>query len=264
MTGTARLAVGGAAVVGAAALAAVSALGSGSVGAAKRPDPVGSRSILLGRSVDGRAITAVETGDFDSPNKALIVGCIHGNECAGIAVVARLAHTAPPSEADVWIVLDLNPDGASAGTRGNAHGVDLNRNFPRGWTRLSGVYYSGPAPLSEPETRIAYRLIERVRPSVSIWFHQPLDVVDDSTGNPSIERRFANLAGLRVASLTQEPGSVVTWESHCFPHGTAFVVELPARALTRASVSRLARAARVTAATAPKARPAAAGCNTER
>ena len=247
----------GAAVVGAAALAAVSAFGSGSVGTAKRPDPVGSRSILLGRSVDGRAITAIETGDFDSPNRTLVVGCIHGNECAGIAIVTRLAHTAPPSEADVWIVLDLNPDGASAGTRGN-------RNFPWRWTRLGGVYYSGAAPLSEPETRVAYRLIERVRPSVSIWFHQHLDVVDDSTGSLSIERRFANVAGLRLASLTQTPGSVVTWESHCFPHGSPFVVELPARALTRAAVSRLARAVWVTAATAPEAGPAAAECSTAR
>jgi murein peptide amidase A len=130
MTWTPRLAVIGAAVGVAAALAAVSAFGSGSVGTAKRPDPVGSRSILLGRSVDGRAIAAVETGDFDSPNRTLVVGCIHGNECAGIAIVTRLAHTAPPSEADVWIVLDLDPDGASAGTRGNAHGVDLKPQLP--------------------------------------------------------------------------------------------------------------------------------------
>ena len=265
MRRTPRRAAIGAAALAAAALAAVSAPGSGFVDAtATGPDPVGSRSVLLGRSVDGRAITAVETGDFDSPNKTLVVGCIHGNECAGIAIVARLAHTAPPSEADLWILLDLNPDGASAGTRGNAHGVDLNRNFQWRWTRLGGIYYSGPAPLSEPETRIARRLIERVRPSVSIWFHQHLDLVDDSTGNLSLERRFANIAGLRLASLAQEPGSVVTWESHCFPHGSAFVVELPAGALTRAAVSRLARAVRVTAATAPPSEPAAPGCNAAR
>jgi hypothetical protein len=40
-----------------------------SVGASNRaghvPDPIGHRTVVLGRSVDGRAITAVETGDFE-------------------------------------------------------------------------------------------------------------------------------------------------------------------------------------------------------
>src|SRR5205823_3898844 len=136
--------------------------------------------------------------------------------CAGIAVADRLVRTPPPIEADLWIVPDLNPDGAAAGTRGNARGVDLNRNFPWRWTRLVGVYDSGPRPVSEPETRIAYRLITRVRPSVSIWFHQHLDLVDDSTGSLAVEHRFAVMAGLRLAPLAQEPGSAVTWEHHCF------------------------------------------------
>ena len=178
----------------------------GLVAAPLRPsDPVAHRTILLGRSGDGRAITVVESGDTDSPRKALVVGCIHGNECAGIAVAARLARTPPPGETDLWIVSDLNPDGLAAGTRGNGRGVDLNRNFSWHWTRLTGVYYSGAAPLSEPETRIAARLILRVRPSVSIWFHQHLDVVDDSSGSLVVERRFARAAGLRLAPYTPRP-----------------------------------------------------------
>jgi protein MpaA len=220
------------------------------------PDPVSHTTFVLGRSVDGRAITVVETGDADSSRKTLVVGCIHGNECAGIAIAARLARTPPPTETDLWIVPDLNPDGAAAGTRSNARGVDLNRNFPWRWTRLTGTYYSGPAPLSEPETRIAARLIERVRPSVSIWFHQHLNVVDDSSGSVVLERRFARAAGLRLARLTQEQGSAVTWESHCFPHGSAFVVELPAGALAPPAVSRFARAVRVAAAAPSVRRPA--------
>ena len=52
-------------------------------------DPVGRRSMTIGHSVDGRPITAVETGDLDSPDRLLVVGCIHGNECAGAAIAAQ-------------------------------------------------------------------------------------------------------------------------------------------------------------------------------
>jgi protein MpaA len=210
-------------------------------------DPTVHRTIMLGRSVDGRPITAIETGDPDTQRKTLVVGCIHGDERAGVAIADRLAATAPPAESDIWIVRNLNPDGAAAGTRGNASGVDLNRNFPWRWQRLSGTYYSGPRPLSEPETWIAYRLVERVRPAVSIWFHQHLDLVDDSTGSRAVERRFASAAGLRLAPLAREPGSAVTWQTHHFPRASAFVVELPAGTLSRTAVSRFARAVRATA-----------------
>ena len=217
---------------------------AGATDATQTRDTTVRRTVTLGYSVDGRPIIAVETGDPDTPHKTLIVGCIHGNECAGIRIANRLAETAAPTEGDLWIVPNLNPDGANAGTRGNARGVDLNRNFPWRWQRLRGTYYSGPRPLSEPETRIAYRLIEHIRPTLAIWFHQHLDVVDDSTGNRELERRFAQAAGLRVAPLAREPGSAVTWETHRFPRATAFVVELPAGALATASVVRFAGAVR--------------------
>ena len=58
-------------------------------------DPVGRRTVVLGRSVEGRVIIAVEIGDLDSARKVLVVGCIHGNECAGIAVAHRLARGRP-------------------------------------------------------------------------------------------------------------------------------------------------------------------------
>jgi len=205
-------------------------------------DPSGRRSMTIGHTVDGRPITVVETGDFDSPDKVLVVGCIHGNECAGEAIAAHLARIAPPPELDLWIVPDLNPDGAAAGTRTNANGVDLNRNFPWRWQPLAGIYYSGPRPLSEPESRAAAKLILSVRPRLSIWFHQHLDVVDESGGNIALERRFAALVGMRLARLAREPGSVVGWENRYIPAGTAFVVELPAGTLSATSAARLARA----------------------
>jgi len=227
---------------GAVALALAMMLGaSAAAAAASSTDPTGRRTVTLGRSLDGRTITAVETGDLDDPQKTLVVGCIHGNECAGIAVADRLAAAAPPPGLDLWIVPNLNPDGAAAGTRGNAYGVDLNRNFPWNWQPLSGLFYSGPRPLSEPESRIAYRLILHLRPTISIWFHQHLDVVDESGGSLAIERRFATATGMRLARLTREPGSVVGWENHRHS-GTAFVVELPAGALSSTAAVRYARA----------------------
>jgi protein MpaA len=199
------------------------------------------RRFLLGHSVDGRPIVAIETGDPSSARKVLVVGCIHGNECAGTAVTERLLTLRPPQRVDLWTIPNLNPDGAARGSRGNAHGVDLNRNFPWRWQPLHGLYDSGPRPLSEPESRIAYRLIMQLHPALSIWFHQHLNLVDESGGSIAIERRFATLVGLRLARLRREPGSITSWEDHTLA-GTAFVVELAAEPLGPAAAARFARA----------------------
>jgi protein MpaA len=198
--------------------------------------------LLMGRSVDGRRIEAVELGDPHSSTKLLVVGCIHGNECAGLAIVRALERLPTPTDRDLWVIENLNPDGYTAGTRQNAHGVDLNRNFPWAWRPLSGIYNSGPRPLSEPESRIAYHLILRLRPRISIWFHQHERVVDESGGDIGVERRFSALVGLPLRRLPREPGSVVGWENHHLPGTTAFVVELPAGSLSTAAAARYARA----------------------
>src|SRR2546423_7620256 len=167
------------------ALGLVLALCVAADGLAAPADPLGRRTVELGSSVDGRAIRAVETGDLDATQRALVVGCIHGNEPAGIAVANLLAHVAPTPDLDLWIVPVLNPDGVAARTRGNARGVDLNRNFPWRWRplgRRGDQQYSGSDPLSEPESRAARLLIDRIKPRVTVWFHQPLDLLDESGG----------------------------------------------------------------------------------
>src|SRR5438105_8802138 len=137
---------------GALALGLAMLLAPAAVGAAAATDPSGRHQTVLGRSVDGRPIVAIETGDFDASKRVLVVGCIHGNEPAGIAIANRLSRISPPRELDLWIVPVLNPDGVAARTRGNADHVDLNRNFPWRWQRLSGLFYSGSRQLSEPES----------------------------------------------------------------------------------------------------------------
>jgi len=206
------------------------------------PASAHARRVVLGHSVEGRPVDAVELGDPHSSNKLLVVGCIHGNECAGLAIVGALERLPMPAGLDLWVIENLNPDGHAAGTRQNAHGVDLNRNFPWVWRPLGGIYDSGPRPLSEPESRIAYHLILRVRPRISIWFHQHERLVDESGGDIAVERRFSALVGLPLRRLLREPGSAVGWENHRFPGTTAFVVELPAGSLPSAAAVRYARA----------------------
>ncbi len=208
------------------------------------------RAIVLGRSVRGRPIRAFEVGDPSSPRRVLVVGCIHGNEPAGIAIAGALARGRATRGTDLWIVPDLNPDGVAAHTRQNADRVDLNRNFPWQW-RPSGppgtTFYAGSRALSEPESRIAERLVLRVRPQVSIWFHQHLDVVDESGGDVRVEHRFASLVRLPLRRLAQDPGSATGWENHALPGTTSFVVELPAGRVPPGRVGVFTRAIRALA-----------------
>jgi protein MpaA len=199
-----------------------------------------ARVELLGRSVDGRPINAIEVGD-PAGTRVLVVGCIHGNEPGGIAVVQRLARMSPRG-IDLWIVPVLNPDGRAANTRGNARGVDLNRNFPIRWRPMDGVYESGPHALSEPEARIAHRLILRLRPHVTVWFHQHLDLVWASGGDRRLERRFSEVSGLPYHPLPPLAGSAIDWQNKALRGTTAFAAELPAGWPDAAHVARYVRA----------------------
>lgn len=204
-----------------------------------------SRRLTIGYSVRGRRIVAVERARPGVVRTVLVVGCVHGNEPAGIAIASRLLRAAVPPGVALWIVPVLNPDGVAADTRQNADAVDLNRNFPWHWRPLGvpgDLQYSGSGPLSEPESLAAYRLILRIRPQLTIWFHQPQTLVDLSGGNADVERRFARLVGLPAYRLTRYPGSVVNWENALLPNATAFVVELPPGPLTTAAIARYAHA----------------------
>jgi murein peptide amidase A len=186
-----------------------------------------SEQTVIGHSLRDRPIVASTVGNPDAPLQVLVVGCVHGDEPAGIRVARRLIASPALRRAALWVVPVLNPDGLAAGTRGNARGVDLNRNFPFGWRPLDGLEYSGAGPLSEPESRAAASLTRRLRPDLTIWFHQPFGLIDRSGGDPVVERRFAELAGLPLGSIPRPPGSASIWQNRVLPDSTAFVVELP-------------------------------------
>jgi protein MpaA len=197
--------------------------------------------LLLGRSHEGRAIRAWRVGNPRSPRKLLVVGCIHGTECAGMAVTQRLLDLTRPTPADIWVVQNLNPDGLAHGVRQNARGVDLNRNFPSQWKPIGRRWdpqYSGPGPLSERETRIAVNLVRRVRPDVSIWFHQPQALVRAWGPSIPVARRYAYLAEELYRSLPWPNGTAPNWQNHRFPGAASFVVELPAGRLSGGAAER--------------------------
>jgi protein MpaA len=202
--------------------------------------PASARTVLVGRSWQGRPIRAVEVGN-PSGTRVLVVGCIHGNEPAGIAIADALEHLSP-RHLDLWIVPDLNPDGVASDTRQNARGVDLNRNFPWHWRPMSGVYASGSHPLSEREARIAHALILRLHPHLTVWFHQHLDMVWASGGKRRIEKVFARVSGLPYHPMPQLAGSAISWQNNALHGTTAFAAELPAGQPSAGQVVRYMRA----------------------
>jgi murein peptide amidase A len=197
------------------------------------------RTVLIGHSRDGRAIVAHVLGAVTAKRRVLLVGCIHGNECAGQRILTALEHRPLRTGVQLWLVPSMNPDGEAADTRQNADGVDLNRNFPYQWhAGGSATYYAGPRPSSEPETRAAMRLIERIKPAVTIWYHQHEDLVDMAGGDRGVARRYAELSGLRATCLPFLPGTATAWSNHNFVGSTAFVVELPAGPVSAGALAR--------------------------
>ncbi len=157
--------------------------------AAKATPVLGKR--VIGHSVLGRPIIAYHLGDPNSKTTSLIVGEMHGDEHAGVVVAKSLIHGSVSVEGvNLWVIPTMNPDGDARHTRQNAHGVDLNRNWPHNWAHLTGQYYSGPRPLSEPETRAVWRFLRNVRPRYVVSLHQPLDGVDKTAGSGKAYRRF--------------------------------------------------------------------------
>jgi murein peptide amidase A len=199
-----------------------------------------------GRSVEGRPLTAVRIGDPQAPRRVLIVGSVHGDEPGGRRVTRALVRRRPPAGVQWWIVHNLNPDGASRGTRTNAHGVDLNRNFPHRWRRgARGRYWPGRRAGSEPETRWAMRLTRRVRPDATVWLHQPYGITVPSAGvDRRLVDRYAGVSGLPVRRLPRYRGTAAGWQNKVLPGGGAFVVELHAGRPSSPTVRRQVRAVR--------------------
>ena len=190
---------------------------------------------VIGRSVQGRRITAYEKGNPAASRTVLLVGQMHGNEFAG-PMTARhvLRRLAVDSDVRLWVVPTMNPDGAARHTRKNAHGVDLNRNWPtNGWRSAdrsprSGAY-RGPSPASEPEVKAMVSFLRSVRPDLVASLHQPFGSVDTSGKAKAYAVRLAHQLGLPTRSITVGTPSGLTaptmtsWYNHGFAGGAVTV-----------------------------------------
>jgi murein peptide amidase A len=195
----------------------------------------GSSVGIVGRSAEGRPIRLRQYGIPSIEGELLVFGCIHGDECGarGLRPLTQLTSFCPDPASDVYVVPNLDPDGFARGTRLNGRGVDLNRNFAAGW-RPSGERgspeYAGPRPLSEPEARLAVRIVRRLRPEVTVWFHQhyaPRPLVRAWGRSVAAARRYARLARLPFRRLPWPAGTAPHWQNRRLAHGSSFVVELP-------------------------------------
>jgi murein peptide amidase A len=237
----------------AAALVALAVQSSGTSGTRaahagmSRVEPAGSAiTRVLGHSVEHRPILATLIAPGAADRSMLVVGSIAGDEPGGTAVAAEIASLPAVPGVRLWLIPDMNPDGAVRGTRVNADGVDLNRNFPFRWRPLADIdsrYYPGIRSASEPESRAVEAFISRVRPGLTIWIHQPYGLVDDSQGPRWAEELLSRTTGLPLARLADYPGSAIGWEDHLIP-GSAFDLELPGGQLSPSTVHRFAEAIR--------------------
>ena len=200
---------------------------------------------VIGHSAFGRPIRAVSYGRPDAVRTVLVFGCIHGDECEGTKITRRIREAGAPRVARIVLVHQLNPDGHRLGVRQNGRGVDLNRNFGSQWIPIGTRWhpeYSGPRPWSEPETRVARRLVKRIRPDITIWYHQPQALVRAWGQSRPVARRYAEYAREPYRSIPWPNGTAPNWQNHRFPGTASFVVELPAGVLPAEAAARHARA----------------------
>ena len=228
---------------------AVAALSQGLVGltasgaqASSRPSAViGTR--VLGHSVDGRKIMAYHLGNPHARTRAVVLGQMHGDEHAGVRIAKAFLRGKPVAGINLWVVPTMNPDGNAANTRANAHGVDLNRNWPHKWVRDRTRCYtgtdplsrasgcnSGRRPLSEPESRAMYKFLRAFRPTLMVSIHQPLDGVDTTDGghrDPAFRNRLSrglHLPAKPLRCFSTCHGNLTGWVTQ-HQSGAAITVE---------------------------------------
>lgn len=167
------------------------------------------RTASIGTSVRGRSIVAYYFGYGGTT--LLYIGAMHGGEISSKYTLDSWIsdldanYSSIPPDLTIIIIPSSNPDGVATGSRLNANGVDLNRNFPTSdWQ--SGIYTSsssflptggGSAPLSEPESKALADFIGAHRPRLTLSFHSQGSYVIANDGGDSRSQaaRYSDLTG---------------------------------------------------------------------
>ena len=137
--------------------------------------------ISIGTSFQGRELWAIKISDNPGVQEAepeiQWIGAHHGNETISVEVCYYMAEyllenygTDPQvtwlvNEREIWIIPMLNPDGHTAGSRYNAQGTDLNRNY------LCPCGCNPGTAFSAPESRALRDWNVRMNPVTSLTFH---------------------------------------------------------------------------------------------
>lgn len=175
----------------------------------RMPAQLAAQRRTVGRSVQNRPIETIVLGQ--SYDVTFILAAIHGDERAGTRLAERLAghlqqHPELLQARQVVILPVANPDGIAHGTRFNANGVDLNRNFASANRQNSAQH--GYTALSEPEARVIHQLIRQYTPDRIVSIHQPLTCIDYDGPATALASHMAQHCDLPVRRLGAKPGSL--------------------------------------------------------
>lgn len=171
----------------------------------------------IGTTRENRPMRLLRLGN--GPRRVLWVGGIHGNEREGrisTSELPRVLRDTPGALQAVTLTIleDVNPDGTARNTRGNAAGVDLNRNYPAANFKPSRLF--GLRPLDQPEARVLHDLILDERPHLVIVAHSWHDDHFINYDGPAahLAERFSQFSGYRVQpsnDIAPTPGSLGSW-----------------------------------------------------